>query len=261
MAKDPFAEFNAEPVSASTVPQTSAGANVLMRVVSGVALLALLGLAFGYYVPLRRAHTALNNKYQAKNSELGGLTDQLKKTTDQLVLAQSERDSLKEDAEALEQVGKAQGESVQKLTGELEQALARLVKAKQVSVQTRGAASVITIDDRHVFGKRDTSPSRAGAKLLCEVGKAVKAVSVPSDVSVSGHTSSNKVSDPVLKRDFPSVWQLSAVRAAGALSELEACGVKGDRMRAVGHAHTRPDEGSAKGSTGEIRISLEPSKR
>ena len=72
-----------------------------MRVVSAVSVIALLGLLFGYYLPLRSAHTLLNDKYQSKASELGGTTDQLKKTTDELVSAQSERDQLKADAEKL----------------------------------------------------------------------------------------------------------------------------------------------------------------
>jgi flagellar motor protein MotB len=260
MAKDPFAEFNAEPVAKPPSSSTSAGANVLMRVVSGVALVALLGLALGYYLPLRRAHTLLNDKYEAKNTEIGGLADQLKKTTDQLVATQSERDSLKEAAEKREQADKKKDDSVEKITSDLEKALSRFVKTKQVSVETRGAASVVTIDDKQLFGKRDTSPTRQGKKLLCAVGKALETVSVKHDVTVGGHTSSNKVSDPIVRRDFPSVWQLSAMRAAGAVSALESCGVPGDHMRAVGYANTRPDEGSAKGSTGEIRLSVEPSK-
>jgi hypothetical protein len=32
-------------------------------------------------------------------------------------------------------------------------------------------------------------------------------------------------------------------------------------LRAVGYAYTRPDEGSAKGSTGELRVSLELAKK
>lgn len=260
MARDPFADFNNDTAPTTSTPAggSSAGANVFMRVVSGVALVALLGLAFGYYLPLRRAHTLLTDKYQAKASEVGGLSDQLKKTTDQLVAAQGERDTLKSDAEEQAEADEQREQTVKKITSELEGALSAYIKSKQVSVQTRGAASVVTIDDKHVFGKRDTTPTRRAKKLLCDVGKALKAVSVKNNVMVGGHTSDNKVSDPVLRRDFPSVWQLSAMRAAGVVGALESCGVPGERLRAVGFAHTRPDEGSEKGSTGELRLSVEP---
>jgi chemotaxis protein MotB len=213
---------------------------------------------FGYYVPLRSAHTLLNDKYQSKASELGGTTDQLKKTMDELVAAQSERDQLKADAEKLAEAKEARGDGAAKVKGELDSTLARLVKAKLISIEAQGERTVITIDDKQVFGKRDTSPPPKSKKLLCEVGKAVKGLSSKNDVVVSGHTASNKVSDPVLRRDFPSVWQLSAVRAGAVASTLQGCGVSGSALRAVGFADTQPSDSSAKGSSGETRIAVQP---
>jgi chemotaxis protein MotB len=229
-----------------------------MRVVSAVSVLTLVGLLFGYYVPLRKAHTMLNEKYQSKAAELGGTADQLKKTTDQLLSVQTERDQLKGDADKAEEAKQGEAGKADKLTSALEGSLSKLLKAKQVAVQTRGAASVITIDDKQLFGKRDKAPNPKGKKLLCEVAKAISALPEKSDVEVSGHTSSSKVADPVLKRDFPSVWELSAARAAAATSALEGCGLSSRALKAAGLGNSRPEDSSAKGSTGELRLSLVP---
>lgn len=234
------------------------GRSVLMRVVSAVSVLAMVGLLFGYYLPLRRAHTLLSEKYQTKAAELGGTADQLKKTTDQLVAVQAERDQLKGDADKLEEAKEGRKGKAEKVTAALQSALERLVKGKQVTVETRGLATVVTVDDKQLFGKRDTDPNPKGKKLLCEVAKAIKALPDKSDVEVSGHTATSKVTDAVLKRDFPSVWQLSAMRAAGAASVLEGCGLSSDVLKASGLGNSRPDDSSPKGSTGELRLSVVP---
>jgi flagellar motor protein MotB len=256
MARDPFAELDG---SALTPGNSHAkGAGVFMRVVSAVSVLALLGLLLGYYVPLRKAHTLLSDKYQSKAAELGGTADQLKKTTDQLLKVQAERDQLKGDAEKAEEAKSGEQGDAEKTTTALEQALSKLVKGKQVSVQTRGLATVVTIDDKQLFGKRDTAPNPKGKKLLCEIAKAIKTLPEKTEVEVSGHTATDKVADPVLKRDFPTAWELSAIHAAGTVSALEDCGLPRNTLKASGVANTRPEDSTPKGSTGELRLSLTP---
>jgi chemotaxis protein MotB len=257
MARDPFADVDGSAVSGSIPPGARSSGVTVMRVVSGISVIALLGLLFGYYLPLRSAHTLLNEKYQAKSSELGGTTDQLEKTTAQLVAAQAERDQLKADAEKVVEAKEERGDGAEKIKGELDQSLSRLVKAKIVSVDVRGERTVVTIDDKQLFGKRDTSTPPKSKKLLCELGKALKGFAEGNDLVVSGHTASNKVTDPVLKRDLPSVWQLSAVRAAAVVSALQGCGVAGGSLRAVGLADTQPSDSTPKGSTGETRITIQ----
>lgn len=257
MARDPFADFNDSGLSAPPKKAGSSGSALVTRVVAAVSLLGLVGLLLGYYVPLRKAHMLLNEKYRGSHSELSGTADQLKKTTEDVVSLQSERDSLKEAAEKTEQEKKAAEERVAKVNQELEEALSSFLKTKTVSIEKRGAESVIRVDDKALFGAKDTTPSRQGVKVVCAVAKAIKALSVKADVEVSGHTTAEKV-PVVFRRDYPSVWQLSAARAAGTVIEMQRCGLSGESLGATGFASYRPEEGAAKGSSGEIRIAVRP---
>ena len=137
MARDPFADFNDSGLAAPPQKARSSGSSVLTRIVAAVSVLALVGLLLGYYLPLRKAHTLLSEKYQGSYAQLSGTADQLKKTTENLVSVQSERDALKEASEKIEQDKKAAEESVAKVTKGLEETLSSFLKSKSISIWIR----------------------------------------------------------------------------------------------------------------------------
>ncbi|WP_428624931.1 OmpA/MotB family protein, partial [Sedimenticola sp.] len=73
-------------------------------------------------------------------------------------------------------------------------------------------------------------------------------------LSIEGHTDPT----PIANAQFPSNWELSAQRATGVLRFLLTQGVAASRMRAVGHADTRPlaDNATAEGRARNRRVAL-----
>ncbi len=55
-------------------------------------------------------------------------------------------------------------------------------------------------------------------------------------IAVEGHTDS----DPIRSERYPSNWELSAARASQVVNYYLSQGLKAERFRAIGFAHTRP---------------------
>lgn len=74
------------------------------------------------------------------------------------------------------------------------------------------------------------------------------------NVVVVGHTDSV----PISSARFPSNWELSSARAGSVVRYLQANGVDGRRLRAVGYADTQPlaDNASAEGRARNRRVEL-----
>lgn len=78
------------------------------------------------------------------------------------------------------------------------------------------------------------------------------------DVSVEGHSDSQRIST----ERFPSNWELSSARATAVLRHLQAAGIDGTRLKAVGFGDTRPladndtSEGRAKNRRVEVIVHL-----
>lgn len=74
------------------------------------------------------------------------------------------------------------------------------------------------------------------------------------EVSVEGHTDSQ----PINTERFPSNWELSSARATAVLRHLQAAGIDGARLKAVGFGDTRPiaDNESADGRAKNRRVEM-----
>lgn len=74
------------------------------------------------------------------------------------------------------------------------------------------------------------------------------------NVAVVGHTDSV----PIHSARFPSNWELSSARAGSVVRFLQANGVDGERLRAVGYADTRPlaDNATSEGRAKNRRVEL-----
>ncbi|WP_458524983.1 OmpA/MotB family protein [Onishia taeanensis] len=103
-----------------------------------------------------------------------------------------------------------------------------------VEVSTVSEGLNLRIQDRLVF--------ESAAADLTEIGEDVvnRLVSIiqryDGTVSVEGHTDSRDIQT----ERFPSNWELSAARATAILRQLQAAGVEGERLRAIGYGDTRP---------------------
>ena len=114
--------------------------------------------------------------------------------------------------------------------------MAPLVEQGKVRVlETSGGVS-IEINDSILFspGQALLNPTLAKAML------SVAEVLVPADfpISIEGHTDNM----PISNAQFPSNWELSAVRATTVLRLFADAGIAAERLTAIGYADTRPVE-------------------
>ncbi|WP_428608762.1 OmpA family protein [Sedimenticola sp.] len=126
----------------------------------------------------------------------------------------------------------------------LQESIEVTVSANQVNLQ---------ISERILFELGQAELTGEGRDVLVRL---VPMLTAASDytLSIEGHTDPT----PIANAQFPSNWELSAQRATGVLRFLLTQGVAASRMRAVGHADTRPlaDNATAEGRARNRRVAL-----
>lgn len=125
--------------------------------------------------------------------------------------------------------------SLETLRDDTEDLLTRqgMQESSSASVQPRGLE--ITLANQLVFTPASAVISPRARKQLVALGKLLNDTAGP--VRVEGHTDTA----PVHTAEFPSNWQLSAVRAANIAQLLvEQAGVDARRVSAVGLGESRP---------------------
>jgi chemotaxis protein MotB len=90
------------------------------------------------------------------------------------------------------------------------------------------------ISSELLFASGDASLVAGAEPVLQRLVDVLKASPYP--VSIEGHTDNV----PIQTERFPSNWELSGARAGSVVRYLQARGIDPARMRAVGHADTRP---------------------
>jgi chemotaxis protein MotB len=138
----------------------------------------------------------------------------------------------------------------------VEQTLLAAIKAselgRRVEVTRRQDAVNLEISDEILFDRGSAALKAGGEALLAELAKLLGRQ--PTTISVEGHTDNA----PIRNARFASNWELSAARATNVTRELIAHAVDPARVRAVGHADTRPraDNATAEGRARNRRVSL-----
>ena len=121
----------------------------------------------------------------------------------------------------------------------------------EARVQERGL--VITLENRLIFEPAHASISpRAHARLVA-LGQLLR--ETEGVIRVEGHTDNT----PIRSAEFPSNWQLSALRAANIAQLLvEEAGLKPSQVSAVGLADSRPvaDNGTPQGRARNRRVAI-----
>lgn len=140
--------------------------------------------------------------------------------------------------------------------GRMEQALLAAIEAselgRRVEVTRRQDAINLEIGAEILFDRGSATLNAGGEALLAELAKLLGQQAVT--VSVEGHTDDA----PIRNARFASNWELSAARATTVTRQLIAHAVDPTRVRAVGHADTRPraDNATAEGRARNRRVSL-----
>ena len=129
-----------------------------------------------------------------------------------------------------------QKEEMRDVATDIMQALQPLVAQGQVRLLETSRGVTIEINDSILF-----SPGQA--RLQAESAYALQVVaSVLADsdfpITIEGHTDNV----PISTAQFPSNWELSAVRATTVLRLFNEVGVGAERLTAIGYGDTRPVE-------------------
>ena len=130
--------------------------------------------------------------------------------------------------------------------------MAPLIEQGKVRVIETSRGVSIEINDSILF-----APGQALLQpLLVKAMSAIADVLVPTDfpITIEGHTDNVPISTP----QFPSNWELSAVRATTVLRLFADAGVAAERLTAIGYADTRPVEPNvlAEGKARNRRVTI-----
>ncbi len=94
---------------------------------------------------------------------------------------------------------------------------------------------LITVGENAVFAPRKAELLPGGKKVLTELTKLLRTFA-EYDINIKGHTDNLPINTP----EFPSNWELSAIRATAALRFLLSKGLPAYRMTATGLADIDP---------------------
>lgn len=139
-------------------------------------------------------------------------------------------------AKAKEAVKQKQREKMSHVAKDILEVMAPLIEQGKVRVIETSRGVTIEINDSILF-----SPGQALLQpALVNAMGAVADVLAPTDfpITIEGHTDNV----PIKTAQFPSNWELSAVRATTVLRLFADSGVAAERLTAIGFADTRPVE-------------------
>ncbi|MGD9570754.1 MAG: OmpA family protein [Thermoleophilia bacterium] len=91
-----------------------------------------------------------------------------------------------------------------------------------------------------------------GARILAPIASSLRGL--PNPIRVEGHTDDT----PIATAQFPSNWDLSAIRASAVVRTLAAAGVPDGRLQGAAYGDTRPvaDNGTAAGRSDNRRVEI-----
>ena len=139
-------------------------------------------------------------------------------------------------AKAQEAAKQKQRDKMRSVAKDIMDVMAPLIEQGKVRVVETSRGVTIEINDSILF-----SPGQALLQPpLVKAMRAIAEVLAPTDfpVTIEGHTDNV----PIKTAQFPSNWELSAVRATTVLRLFADTGVSADRLTAIGYADTRPVE-------------------
>ena len=129
-----------------------------------------------------------------------------------------------------------QRDTMRNVAKDILQVMAPLIEQGKVRVIETSRGVTIEINDSILF-----SPGQALLQPpLIKAMSAIAEVLAPTDfpITIEGHTDNVPINTP----QFPSNWELSAVRATTVLRLFADSGVTAERLTAIGYADTRPVE-------------------
>lgn len=192
---------------------------------------------------------AERERLQRRVGELRGSEEALRGERDQLT---RERDVLRAGNEQAQAALAAMQAAQDALRGRLSAELA----SGEIELGGDGDSVSVALTDRILFPAGTAELNARGREVLTRVSASL--ADLPNRlVRVEGHTDATPISPENAER-FPSNWELSTARATTVVRFLQAQGIPGERLAAVGYAENRPiaDNDTAHGRRRNRRIEL-----
>lgn len=145
-----------------------------------------------------------------------------------------------------------QRERMRDVAGDILQALQPLVAQGKVRVLETSRGFTIEINDSILFALGQASLQPESVYALTAVAEVLADSDYP--ITIEGHTDNV----PIATLQFPSNWELSAMRATTVLRLFNQAGVGAERLTAIGYGETRPVETNttAEGRARNRRVSI-----
>ena len=147
---------------------------------------------------------------------------------------------------------KLQRDKMKDVAKNIMEALAPLVKQGKVKLLETSRGVTIEINDSILFSPGQAKLQPASVSAMQSVAVVLASTDFP--ITIEGHTDNI----PINTVQFPSNWELSAVRATTVLRLFNDSGVGAERLTAIGYGDTRPMETnlSVEGRARNRRVSI-----
>ncbi|MBP7156083.1 MAG: OmpA family protein [Flavobacteriales bacterium] len=209
---------------------------------------------------LRADSTAMANETKALNSQLYGLQDYAKLTTEELEQRQKEltatQAELKAKAQRMDELDRrlqAQNDAMNSLRKKVSDALVNF-KAEDLTVSMKDGKVYVSLSEQLLFASGSAKVDPKGAEALGKLAEVLRA-NADINVMVEGHTDTI----PIRTSNFKDNWDLSTARATSIVRLLTATyNVPSQRVQASGRGEFVPvatnatSEGRAKNRRTEI---------
>jgi chemotaxis protein MotB len=145
-----------------------------------------------------------------------------------------------------------QREKMRNIAKDILDVMAPLIAAGKVRVLETSRGVTIEINDSILFSPGQALLQPTLVKAMSAIAEVLAASDFP--ITIEGHTDNI----PIKTAQFPSNWELSAVRATTVLRLFNEAGVAAERLTAIGYADTRPVEPNllADGRARNRRVSI-----
>jgi chemotaxis protein MotB len=221
-------------------------------------------LLFAFFVVMYAVSSVNEGKYKVLSNSL---TNAFKNTTGQpggqpLTVMQGSppimaRPIMKADNKSVE-MKKAEEKKVEKrqqmksVADNIMDALQPLVAQGKVRLLETSRGVTIEINDSILFPAGQSKLQPASSSAMGAIAQVLAETDFP--ITIEGHTDNVPIATP----QFPSNWELSAMRATTVLRLFNDSGVGAERLTAIGYGETRPIETNttAEGKARNRRVSI-----
>lgn len=139
-------------------------------------------------------------------------------------------------SKAQDAIKQKQREKMRSVAKSILEVMAPLVEQGKVRVLETSRGVSVEINDSILFSPGQAQIQPQLARAMLSVAEVLVATEFP--ITIEGHTDNI----PIKNAQFPSNWELSAVRATTVLRLFADAGITAERLTAIGYADTRPVE-------------------